>query len=178
MVVSSRATTTKDEAKTPAVQLKRQVTSVSPTHKCLEDEVIYLRSQNKLLKNALNAVKDTANDKLVHSYELVWYARNRTRYPAHEVSKWLDHSEEHSTDIDNLHGTDGDFHHGFNSGVLAASRMFKDHADVSEVQSDSEDMFESAHQAVIKHKEKIEESKKMFPNADADNFPVLRADSN
>lgn len=59
------------------------------------------------------------------------------RYPAHEVSKWLDHSEEHSTDIDNLHGADGDFHHGFNSGVLAASRMFKDHADVSEVQSDS-----------------------------------------
>ncbi len=59
------------------------------------------------------------------------------RYPAHEVSKWLDRSEEHSTDIDNLHGTDGDFHHGFNSGVLAASRMFKDHADVSEVQSDS-----------------------------------------
>ena len=41
-----------------------------------------------------------------------------------------------------------------------------------------EDMFGSAHQAVIKHKEKIEESKKMFPNADADNFPVLRADSN
>lgn len=64
--------------KTPAVQLKRQVT-VSPSHKSIEDEVIYLRSQNKLLKNALNAVKDTATDKLTKSYELVWYARNRSK---------------------------------------------------------------------------------------------------
>jgi hypothetical protein len=59
------------------------------------------------------------------------------RYPSHKASKWLDSSKEHSRDIDNLHSTDGDFHHGFNSGVLAASRMFKDHADVSHVDSDS-----------------------------------------
>jgi len=76
MVVSSRAPS-KDEARTPAVQLKRQVT-VSQTYKSIEDEVIYLRSQNKLLKNALNAVKDTASEKLCKSYELVWYARNRS----------------------------------------------------------------------------------------------------
>jgi len=36
------------KAKTPAVQLKWQVT-VLPTYKSIEDEVIYLRSQNKLL---------------------------------------------------------------------------------------------------------------------------------
>ena len=65
-------------AKTPAVQLKRQVT-VSPTHKSIEDEVIYLRSQNKLLNNALKAVKNTASEKLCKSYELVWYARNRSK---------------------------------------------------------------------------------------------------
>ncbi len=64
--------------KTPAAQLKRQVT-VSPSHKSIEDEVIYLRSQNKLLNNALNAVKNTATDKLQKSYELVWYARNRSK---------------------------------------------------------------------------------------------------
>ncbi|KAK1737216.1 hypothetical protein QTG54_012083 [Skeletonema marinoi] len=176
MVVSSRAAT-KDEAKTPAAQLKRQVT-VSPTHKSIEDEVIYLRSQNKLLNNALKAVKTTASEKLCKSYELVWYARNRTRYPSHQVSKWLDSSKEHSHDIDNLHSTDGDFHHGFNSGVLAASRLFKDHADVSHVDKDSDDLFGSAHQAVMKHQEKIEESKEAFPNASADTFPILRADSN
>jgi hypothetical protein len=147
-------------AKTPAVQLKRQVT-VSPTHKSIEDEVIYLRSQNKLLSNALKAVKNAASEKLCKSYELVWYARNRSkcisydycislssftnrscfastaRYPSHQVSKWLDSSKEHSRDIDNLHSADGDFHHGFNSGVLAASRLFKDHADVSHVDRDS-----------------------------------------
>jgi len=139
-------------ARTPAVQLKRQVT-VSQTYKSIEDEVIYLRSQNKLLKNALNAVKDTASEKLFKSYKLVWYARNHSewwrwgqycimsvlmfinswtnhslhtaRYPLHQVSKWLDSSKEHSHDIDNLHSTDGDFHHGFNSDVLAASCMFK-----------------------------------------------------
>ena len=64
-------------ARTPAVQLKRQVT-VSQTYKSIEDEVIYLRSQNKLLKNALNAVNDTASEKLFKSYKLVWYARNRS----------------------------------------------------------------------------------------------------
>lgn len=146
-----------------SAKLKRNV-SVSPSNKSLEDEIIYLRSQNKLLKNALSAVKDTATEKLSKSYELVWYARNRSelisyicgvrslscnasnsymfvyvvhttiwsaRYPSHEASKWLDKSEEHSKDIDNLRSTDGDFHHGFNSGMLAAARLFKEHADVN-----------------------------------------------
>lgn len=65
-------------AKTPASGLKRAVSS-SPTHKAIEDEVIFLRSQNKMLKSALNAVKDTAKEKLSKSYELVWYARNRSK---------------------------------------------------------------------------------------------------
>ena len=65
-------------AKIPAVGLKRQVISPN-SHKSLEDEVLYLRSQNKLLKSALNAVKDTATEKLSKSYELVWYARNRSK---------------------------------------------------------------------------------------------------
>ena len=60
-----------------SAKLKRNV-SVSPSNKSLEDEIIYLRSQNKLLKNALSAVKDTATEKLSKSYELVWYARNRS----------------------------------------------------------------------------------------------------
>lgn len=72
--------------KTPAAQLKRQVT-VSPSLKSVEDEIIYLRSQNKLLKNALNAVKNTASDKLRKSYELVWYARNRSKYRGRELSR-------------------------------------------------------------------------------------------
>ena len=68
-----------NKAKTPAVELKRQVTSISTSsnnHKSIQDELVYLRSQNKVLKAALSAVKDTAKEKLSRSYELVWYARN------------------------------------------------------------------------------------------------------
>ena len=61
---------------------------------------------------------------------LFYRFRFAARYPSHEASKWLDHSKEHSHDIDDLHSPDGDFHHGFNSGVLAAARMFKEQADV------------------------------------------------
>jgi len=39
-------------------------------------------------------------------------------------------------------------------------------------------MIDSPYQALTKYKEKIEESRKAFPNAAADTFPVLRADSN
>jgi hypothetical protein len=177
MVASNKVSiVTKDPAKTPAVELKRQVTSISPSHKTLEDEVIYLRSQNKLLKNALNAVKDTASEKLNKSYELVWYARNRTRYPSHEASKWLDHSKEHSGDIDNLHSADADYHHGFNSGVLAATRLFKEQADVEHLGSDDGSVG-SAHEAETKLQEKIEKSKESFPNVSADSFPKLRCES-
>lgn len=68
-------------AKTPAAELKRMVSShESPTHKDLLDEVKLLRTQNKVLKAAINAVKDTATEKLTKSYELVWYARNRSKF--------------------------------------------------------------------------------------------------
>lgn len=52
---------------------------MSSTRKVLEDEVLFLRSQNELLKSALGAIKDTATAKLSKSYELVWYARNRSK---------------------------------------------------------------------------------------------------
>ena len=73
---------------------------------------------------------------IMHCIDLSLPLVSTARYPSHQVSKWLDSSKEHSRDIDNLHSVDGDFHHGFNSGVLAASRMFKDHADVSHVSND------------------------------------------
>ncbi len=73
---------------------------------------------------------------IMHCIDLSLPLVSTARYPSHQVSKWLDSSKEHSRDIDNLHSVDGDFHHGFNSGVLAASRLFKDHADVSHVSND------------------------------------------
>jgi hypothetical protein len=50
------------------------------------------------------------------------------RYPNHEASKRID--QEQKEEIQKLRSNDGDFHNGFNSGVLAAVRMFKEKADI------------------------------------------------
>lgn len=55
------------------------------------------------------------------------------RYPNHATSKKLDKSEEHRTEIEKLRSADGDYHHGFHCGLLAASRLFKDHSDILHV---------------------------------------------
>ena len=52
--------------------------TVSPTTNT-EDEVIALRAENKVLRQALNAVEDTATEQLKKSFELVWFARNRCK---------------------------------------------------------------------------------------------------
>ena len=87
------------------------------------------------------------------------------RFPTHAASKWLDHSKEHKSDIEKLHSIDGDFYHGFNSGVLAASRLFREHTDLD---------FGSIQDAASAHKEKIEESKRSFPDLSVNEFPVVR----
>ncbi|KAL7462923.1 hypothetical protein ACHAXS_003292 [Conticribra weissflogii] len=175
MVISDNKSSIDRKAKTSAVEirspLKRSVT-ISPTRKSLEDEVIYLRSQNKALKSAIKAVKKTASENLSKSYELVWYAKNRTRYPAHKVSNWLDKSDEHSDDIKALKGSNGDYHHGFNSGLLAASRMFKEHVDIGENGPDSEDPWTLA----SKINQKVEASKNSFPDLRASEFPPIRGE--
>ena len=90
------------------------------------------------------------------------------RFPTHPASKWLDHSEKHKDEIDKLHSMDGDFHHGFNSGVLAAARMFKDHTEID---------LESA-EASSAAKVVIEGSKKSFPDLSCNKFPVVNGESN
>lgn len=52
------------------------------------------------------------------------------RYPNHEASKRLESSEEHREELEKLRSADGDYYHGFHSGVLATANMFKDHADI------------------------------------------------
>lgn len=55
------------------------------------------------------------------------------RYPNHSASKRIDSSEAYKKDIEKLRSNDGDYHHGFNCGVLAAARMFADQADILHV---------------------------------------------
>jgi hypothetical protein len=50
------------------------------------------------------------------------------RYPNHEASHRID--QEFKNEIEQLRGQDGDFFHGYNSGVLAAARLFRKQADI------------------------------------------------
>ena len=55
------------------------------------------------------------------------------RYPNHAASSRIEKAEEYKEEIRKLRDSDGDFHHGFNTGVLAATRMFKEKADILHV---------------------------------------------
>jgi hypothetical protein len=100
------------------------------------------------------------------------YILTTARFPTHPASKWLDHSKDHKDDIGKLHSMDGDFHHGFNSGLLAAARMFKDHAESADVD------FDSAGETSSSIKKNIEESKASFPDLSVNKFPKVKGNTN
>ena len=66
-------------------------------------------------------------------YQKISYNFNADRYPNHEASKRIEQTEEYKPEIQKLRGDDGDYFHGFNSGVLAATRMFNEKADILHV---------------------------------------------
>mmetsp|Transcript_16624 Transcript_16624/g.30237 ORF Transcript_16624/g.30237 Transcript_16624/m.30237 type:complete len:179 (+) Transcript_16624:115-651(+) len=176
MVASTRTPTSqKSEDKIPMSKhvenAKHVVTKVpvSPPNMSLEDEVILLRARNKILTDALQAVKESATDQAKRNFDLVWFARNRCRYPTHEASKVLE--RKYSNEIEELRGPNGDYHHGMHTGLLAASRMFKEFSNIP-VDSDLEGW--SSHLAeATKHEKKIEASRNSFPNASTEEFPTL-----
>mmetsp|Transcript_28869 Transcript_28869/g.44374 ORF Transcript_28869/g.44374 Transcript_28869/m.44374 type:complete len:160 (+) Transcript_28869:1-480(+) len=139
-----------------------------------DEDIETLKARNRVLLNALKSISKSAEDHYKKSFELVWFANNRTRFPNHEVSKWLDHSEEHREDIRNLRSDDGDFHHGFNSGVLAATRMFMDHADLSHVNNFEKENADALIQAEQQHTTRVETSRAAFPKLDVEGFPEKR----
>jgi hypothetical protein len=49
----------------------------SPTSN--EEEIHALRARNKVLTDALKAIKETADKEVNSNYELVWFARNRSK---------------------------------------------------------------------------------------------------
>lgn len=61
-------------------QAKQKLASpVSPTAGNLQDEVLALRARNKILTDALKAVKEQADEQAKRNFELVWFARNRSK---------------------------------------------------------------------------------------------------
>ena len=74
----------------------------------------------------------------------------RSRYPHHPASKMIENSEPHRKELEKLISIDGDFHHGFNSGVF--------------VGSDDNDGL------VQKHEEKVEKLKTNFADLAVETF--------
>ena len=70
-----------------------------------------------------------------HTISLITIAYNFNidRYPNHEASQRIEQTEEYKQEIQKLRGDDGDYFHGFNSGVLAATRLFNEKADILHV---------------------------------------------
>jgi hypothetical protein len=132
-----------------------------------QNDIAKLLVHNKVLATALKQIQSCAEEHSKHNFELVWFALNRTRYPNHPASKNIKKSESHREDLDKLRSNECDFHHGFNSGVLATSRLFKQISDVSFVLNDEDD----GNKLVQKHEEKVQRLKSKFPDISVDSFP-------
>ena len=129
-----------------------------------------VRAQNKVLRNALRQIQSCAHEHQSNKYDLVWFALNRTRYPNHAASKDIETSETHREELKKLRSNDCDFHHGFNCGVLATSRLFKQISDLSCILD--EDMHVNSEDKLLqKHEEKVEKTKSAFPDLSVDRFP-------
>ena len=144
---------------------------VSPTTSVvsLEDEVIALRARNKAMATALRKIKETAEQERKRHHDLVWYARNRSRFPNHEARKRIEQDEQHQEELEKLSTAEADYFHGIHSGILAATRVFEKQADilhVNEKDNASEVMTEAA-----KHEKKIEESLENYPHVHAADSP-------
>ncbi|KAL3770471.1 hypothetical protein ACHAW5_006650 [Stephanodiscus triporus] len=85
----------------------------------LYTENITLRGGADEAKIALVAVKNKAGEDEEKYFDLVWIARGRGRgdHPSPLAAKY-------PVEIAKIKGEHGDWEHGFNSGMLAASRMY------------------------------------------------------
>ena len=97
------------------------------------EELVKLRSENAKLKEALCDVSARANTKSEYYFQLVWLAREQEgdddRLSNVSLQKTISDmgcQSEFAVDVDKLRGECGDWYHGFNSGVLAASRLFNE----------------------------------------------------
>jgi hypothetical protein len=168
IVVKAKATSSSYDT---IADFKKPLPPVSPTGS-VEDEILVLRARNKVLTDALSAVKQSASKEMKRRFDLVWFARYRYRYPNHEASKRIE--KEHIEDIKKLRGDqeESDFHHGFNTGLLAASRMFKKQADILHI-NDFNELTPDLMSEAQKHSKNIQDATKQFPHIEVnkDDFP-------
>ena len=149
------------------------------------EQIHYLQAQNRLLQKSLKSIADTATEQLRQSYELVWFYRNMGRLPNKNEINILQSIENGTPQlkiaISQLTGPEREYYHGFNSGLLAAARMFLEHSQISEIIKDLpvKDKMEisSVWEDVVlgmttKHEEQIQASRRAFPNTDTIGRPT------
>jgi len=150
---------------------KTTESNVSPSTSIvsLEDEVIALRARNKAMAKALQVIKETATKEKKRHHDLVWYARNRSRFPNSEARKRIETDMDHSEELEKLSTPEADYFHGIHSGILAAARVFEKQADILHV-NEKEDATEVMSEAA-KHEKKIEESLQNYPHVHPETNP-------
>ena len=134
------------------------------------EELIKLRSENAKLTEALAAIIDDSRKKSKYYFNLVWLAReqqgNTSRQKGSLSKISLEDQIEFTRDVEKLTEHARDWHHGFNSGVLAASRLYQGlaHAthDIVEDDEYEEPGTTCIHTAQNQRKEALEE----FPMLD------------
>lgn len=140
----------------------------SPTS--IEDEVLALRARNKILTQALQSIKETAEKEVQKHYDLVWFARHKSRYPNSEARKRIEASDDFKEDLEKLSSMDADYHHGVHAGLLAASRMFGKQADILHVNK-LEEVSDEFLKVAAQHEQKVEEAKEEFPKVEVAPVP-------
>jgi len=103
------------------------------------------------------------------------------RYPLHKERKRIE--EEHADELKKLETNDADYHHGMHVGLLAATKLFEQHAEVIEhvekcdaAESGGSGEAFDVLSARAKHKKAVEESRKSFPNVAVSSPPVSATD--
>ena len=128
-----------------------------------------LRLRNQVLSTALQEIHDTAQKEAQKHYDLVWFARNRGRFPNHEARKRIE--DTYPQDLAKLQTLDADHFHGIHCGLLAAARMYASHADVVLRVNEHEQVTTELLQANEEHQKRMEQAQEAYPHVTVDEFP-------
>ena len=147
-------------------QLRISLDAVAIDRTTQED--LALKVKSKLVVDILNSTRKICDENIKEKFDMVWYALNRCRLYNHPATKRIEETLEYNVAIKELQGKDGDFQHGFNSGILATARLYRDYV--------SYDFNESIHwkkeKILDEISKKIEQSNNSFPNLEVAEFPT------
>ena len=96
------------------------------------DENEKLKKEIEFYKSVLEEIHDESHKYSEKYFDLVWLARTHNlenpNDPNYKHTREL--ADKHKEDFEKLSSDAGDWHHGFNSGILALSRLFGDLSDM------------------------------------------------